>query len=421
MNEKLFIVLASTIVAVYTKGHDVTVQLDTKTTLNVIGLEHPFVCVNFDWWPDLKCDYGNCSWVDNGINNLNFDSEILLQAAGALATPALNNGAHFGLLRVGGSLQDHVHYDFTASTEHCDHDYPMKLDPSDHLGFDQGCVTTQKRDSIRAFAKATGMKVIFGLNGLVGRTKNEPYWNYTGDWDATQAQKLLIEWGNGLFAVELGNEIAGRHGVTAHLEAAQYARDFAHLIRMRDGLNLNGKPLVFGVDNSPDIKWMDQFLGNLTKVSNGSIDAFTWHSYPLGAGAMDKVDSEIMDPTFCTKVIKVATELQQWSADKSFPLWMGETGGAYNSGRNTVTNRFMSAFWYLDWMGILSAHGHKAFCRQTLLGGNYGLLQNTNGTIEVNPDFWGAKLFTDLMRGNIVKGRTHKCIMSVICVFVSHQ
>ena len=25
-------------------------------------------------------------------------------------------------------------------------------------------------------------------------------------------------------------------------------------------------------------------------------------------------------------------------------LWMGETGGASNSGRNTVTNRFMSAY-----------------------------------------------------------------------------
>ena len=51
---------------------------------------------------------------------------------------------------------------------------------------------------------------------------------------------------------------------------------------------------------------------------------------------------------------------------------MGETGGAYNSGRNTVTNRFMSAFWYLDWMGILAERGHKGFCRQTLIGGNYG-------------------------------------------------
>ena len=32
-------------------------------------------------------------------------------------------------------------------------------------------------------------------------------------------------------------------------------------------------------------------------------------------------------------------------------LWMGETGGVSHSGRDTVTNRFMSAFWYLDWLG----------------------------------------------------------------------
>ena len=32
----------------------------------------------------------------------------------------------------------------------------------------------------------------------------------------------------------------------------------------------------------------------------------------------------------------------------------------------------MSAFWYLDWLGILANRGHKGFCRQTLLGGNYG-------------------------------------------------
>jgi len=31
--------------------------------LNEIGIDHPFVCVNLDWWPDSKCDYGNCSWT----------------------------------------------------------------------------------------------------------------------------------------------------------------------------------------------------------------------------------------------------------------------------------------------------------------------------------------------------------------------
>ena len=380
----------------------VNINLDTNAILNKIGLEHPFVCANFDWWPDEKCDYGNCSWVGNGINKLDFDNEVLQAAATALSTSSTGYGANFGLLRIGGSLQDHINYDFTTMDEHCA-PFPMKLDPNDHLGFDQGCVTIWKRDQIRKLAKDTGLQVVFGLNALKGRTKYEPYWNYTGDWDYTEAKKLLDEWPE-LFAVELGNEIAGHHGVTAHLDPKQYAKDFAVLLQLRNNLNIKRKPFVFGVDNALDLKWMDEFLGNLTRFSNSTIDTFTWHSYPLGAGALSKVDEEIMDPSFAQKIIHTGEEIRQWSKDKPFPVWMGETGGAYNSGRNTVTNRFMSAFWYLDWMGILSAAGHKSFCRQTLVGGNYGLLQNINGKMVPNPDFWGAKLFNDLLRGEVING-----------------
>ena len=53
---------------------------------------------------------------------------------------------------------------------------------------------------------------------------------------------------------------------------------------------------------------------------------------------------------FRQKVAHTASEIQHadWNSLLPKGIWMGETGGAYNSGRNTVTNRFMSAFWYLD-------------------------------------------------------------------------
>ena len=66
--------------------------------------DHPYVCANFDWWPDEKCDYGNCSWVGNGINKLDFDNKVLQQAATALSKN------QYGLLRIGGSLQDHIRF-----------------------------------------------------------------------------------------------------------------------------------------------------------------------------------------------------------------------------------------------------------------------------------------------------------------------
>ena len=67
------------------------------------------MCANFDWWPDDKCDYGNCSWTGNGLNKINFDDVVLRQAARALAETGKRPGA-YGLLRVGGSLQDHIKY-----------------------------------------------------------------------------------------------------------------------------------------------------------------------------------------------------------------------------------------------------------------------------------------------------------------------
>jgi len=115
-----------------------------------------------------------------------------------------------------------------------------------------------------------------------------------------------------------------------------------------------------------------------------------------------------MDPLFRNNITSTVRTLekQSWSSNLPMGLWMGETGGVSHSGRDTVTNRFMSAFWYLDWLGTFSLYGHKGFCRQTLLGGNYGLLQNENGNIRPNPDFWAALLFNSLMKGDIINGKT---------------
>ncbi|PWA97236.1 Heparanase-like protein 3 [Artemisia annua] len=54
--------------------------------------------------------------------------------------------------------------------------------------------------------------------------------------------------------------------------------------------------------------------------------------------------------------------------------WVGEAGGAYNSGRNQATNAFVFSFWYLDQLGMASSYITKTYCRKTLRGGNYVLL-----------------------------------------------
>ena len=90
----------------------------------------------------------------------------------------------------------------------------------------------------------------------------------------------------------------------------------------------------------------------------------------------------------------VGQQVQDGVAGRS-QIWMGKTGGAYNSGHPGVTDAFMSGFWYLDNLAILAQRGHQGFCWQTLIGGNHGLLNTT--TFKPNPDFYSALLFKRLM------------------------
>lgn len=41
---------------------------------------------------------------------------------------------------------------------------------------------------------------------------------------------------------------------------------------------------------------------------------------------------------------------------------------------------------YLDQLGMASIYGTKTYCRQSLIGGNYGLLNTTN--FKPNPDYY---------------------------------
>lgn len=105
------------------------------------------------------------------------------------------------------------------------------------------------------------------------------------------------------------------------------------------------------------------------------------------------------------------------STGTSAVAWVGEAGGAYNSGRHLVTDAFVFSFWYadelsgvsgfcgcswicvcfecffffffarfLDQLGMAARFDTKSYCRQSLVGGNYGLLNTT--TFQPNPDYY---------------------------------
>ena len=132
----------------------------------------------------------------------------------------------------------------------------------------------------------------------------------------------------------------------------------------------SAKPKVVGPDNS--YNGDDDWFGNFTALSFekcGGPNVVTWHQYLLGAGVESAADEKSRDPNVLDEQIKNGKNLKKIidnTPEGSTPpeIWMGEAGGAYNSGRPGVTDAFTSSFWYLDGFGILSENSEQTFCRQ---------------------------------------------------------
>ncbi|KAL4326278.1 hypothetical protein GQ457_11G029480 [Hibiscus cannabinus] len=128
-------------------------------------------------------------------------------------------------------------------------------------------------------------------------------------------------------------------------------------------------------------------------------------TYPLLINAIKGDDpnltGKILDPFYLNQVSQtykgVLDVVKKFKPQSG--AWVSETGGAFNSGSKDLSRTFVDGFWYLDQMGLASTHGEKVFCRQALIGGNYGLLDAT--TFVPSPDYFGALLWHRLM-GSIV-------------------
>ncbi|KAK7265839.1 hypothetical protein RJT34_33463 [Clitoria ternatea] len=349
-----------------------------------------FICATIDWWPHDKCDYDYCPWGYSSAVNLDLSHVLLSKAIQALRPLRI---------RVGGSLQDQVLYEVGSLKSPC---HPFKKMKGGLFGFSKGCLHMKRWDELNHFFNKTGAIVTFGLNALHGRHQtSHTVWG--GDWDPTNAYDLInytVSKGYKIDSWEFGNELSGK-GIGASVGAEQYGKD---LIKLKQNLhtlykNSKFKPSLIAPGGFYNKEWFDKLL----QVSGpGIINVLTHHLYNLGPGSDEHLDQKILDPVHLSKVEIIFSNLSEtiqkygpWSS-----AWVGEAGGAYNSGGRYVSNTFVNSFWYLDQLGIASRHNTKVYCRQTLIGGNYGLLNTT--TFTPNPDYYSALLWHQLMGKSVL-------------------
>ncbi|RVX19647.1 Heparanase-like protein 3 [Vitis vinifera] len=348
-----------------------------------------FVCATLDWWPPDKCDYGTCSWGRASLLNLDLTNKILFNAIKAFSSLKI---------RMGGTLQDKVIYQRTGDQQPC---AQFVKNSSEMFGFSEGCLPMSRWDELNQFFRDAGAVVIFGLNALSGRSIGMDGLA-TGAWNGSDAESLIqytVNKGYTIHGWELGNELTG-NGVGAGVPADQYASDINTLQSMVQKIyaSYEAKPLVIGPGGFFDASWYTEFIDKTLK----SLQVVTHHIYNLGPGVDDHLIDKILDPSYLDGGSKPFQDLQSilQNSATSATAWVGEAGGAYNSGHNLVTNAFAFSFWYLDQLGMASSYGTKTYCRQTLIGGNYGLLNTT--TFVPNPDYYSALLWHRLMGRNVL-------------------
>ncbi|GMN41961.1 hypothetical protein TIFTF001_011185 [Ficus carica] len=211
-------------------------------------------------------------------------------------------------IRSGGSLQDLVVYDAGKAETDCPQ---FKLDKNGLFGFSNGCLPHKKWDELDTLFNLTGALVTFGLNALYGKHASQQGILWVGAWDPHNARDLIkytIEKGYKIDSYELGNELCG-YGVAARLDGVKYGKDLMTI--------------------GPEV-----------------VDGVTHHIYHLGSGVDPNLISKIQDPFYLDHVAQTYEHVSR-SVEKYAPMagaWIGDGGGAYNSGGKNVQDRFVGGF-----------------------------------------------------------------------------
>ncbi|OMP04195.1 Glycoside hydrolase, family 79 [Corchorus olitorius] len=241
-------------------------------------------------------------------------------------------------------------------------------------------------DELNAFFNQTGAKITFSLNALIGRKESKTEKSlWVGNWyphNAKDLMKYTISKGYKIDSYELGNELCGS-GVSARIEAKQYGKDMIVLKKLIEKLypNESTQPKVIGPGGFYEEEWFNTFLET---TGPDVLDGVTHHIYNLGPGNDPNLINTIQDPYHLNQIAQTFKDVSN-AVDKFAPwagAWVGESGGAYNSGGKDVSRTFADGFWYLDQLGMTSVYNHKPGVSVVLIN----LSNNTSFEVSLSND-----------------------------------
>lgn len=292
-------------------------------------------------------------------------------------------------LRVGGSEADKIHY------------FDKPAGESDAL-----VLTREQWDSLHAFIQRNDLKLVFTCK--YGLFKREHH----GQWRETSLATLLDysrEQGYQIDVFELGNELNAYwafHGFMSQPRAINLAKDYSTFRRLIakefPESRVSGPGSAFWPKLGETVRPISNITPKFLSHLNFDLDIVDWHYYPFQSDRSPVRTRRarirhLLDPksfeyfrTYSNR-LRVLRDHYQPSA----VMWTGETGSAQCGGQPELSDRWVSSFWWADQLGMGARQGQKVMVRQSLIGGDYGMIARL--TLKPQPDFWVSWLWGQLM------------------------
>lgn len=305
------------------------------------------------------------------------------------------------LLRVGGTEADRIRYGFR-------HDGPDLPEPPSPETF---ILTGKLWERLNDWARDQGFQILFTVAAGPESRDSE------GRWDPRDAERLIrntLRKGYPVVGWEFGNEVNAYpflYGWSRSLTNRRYIEDFAVFADLVRRLAPGTKTVGPASAVWPLVGEPNPLLPALGRSPAAAfLDVMSFHFYPQqssrGRVAVRRAkENTLLNARNLDGVLRWVRHgrrsLSRGPAHAD-PLWITEMGHALYGGEPGISDTWLSTPWWLDQLGLLAHAGVEAVFRQSLVGGDYGLLDPDD--FSPRPDYFASVLWK-LRMGPLVFGR----------------
>jgi hypothetical protein len=298
-----------------------------------------------------------------------------------------NLGPH-GLIRIGGNVSDHTRFISDGT-------------PAAKTERQVTIINRQNLADLAGFARATGWRVMWGLNLGTG-TREEA---------AAEAVAVSEALGNSLQSFEIGNEVdlMRRFGNNFDAYHKAYA-DYKGAIRAK---------LPHPVFSGPDVAGNYSYVEKFVAAESGDTALVTHHYYCGGAhdpkSTLDRLLSS--DTAFDSRL----QQLQTLCAANHLKYRINEVNSFFGGGKAGVSDTFGSALWCLDYLFDLASHGCAGANMETdinqlgFISFYSPIVHDAGGVCSARPEYYGLLTFSMSRRGRLLATQVDKDAINLTC------